>query len=877
MYGKHLGGRRGRTTSTDEGTRATDERSISRREALKAVGAGAGMLAVGTSAVTGQTTQDGYRVPANSEGPRCLYLNDFGGEGDNQQGLIHFLQYVDYLRVEGICSTQPLGSTSEINSQIDMYAEHYENYVTHSDYPTPDELRSLVYSGASSTQSGSTPSGVSETAQRIIDRANADSEDPLYVCVGGSMTEVAQALHEDPSITDSIRVHSVGSWNTEQDPNARDYVYNEHPDLWWVESDDAYVGTWTSTNVDTCEYMENNVHGVGAFGDYWETITPCCNDTGCWQTGDFFTYALLLHGDPSDPTGASWGGSWQPTDHGSDYWTDGSASSVGRFADEYFADFARRLEWGVTEGIQDDQPPTTPGNLSASDETQTTVDLSWGASTDNGEAGLDHYVVSVDGSSHTEVPAGTTSTTVSGLAPGTSYEVSVTAVDGVGNTSDPASTTVTTTGGSVVTAINAGGDSYASGGITYEADPLTEGDTNSTGDAIEGTSDDTLYQTERYGESLTYDLSVPNGSYTVQLQFAEIYWNSTGERSFDVAVEGTQQISGLDLYAEVGHDTALVETIEGVTVSDGSLTIEFTASADNAKVSAIRVLDSDDGGDGDETAPTTPSNVSVDGTTASSVDLSWDGSTDDGGSGIDAYNVYVDDSLDHTVSADSTGTTVTGLSAETQYTLGVSAVDSAGNESDQATVTATTQTSSDTEAPTAPSNLSTDETTASSVDISWDGSTDDGGSGLDTYNVYVDGSRDQSVAADTTSATVSGLSADTEYAIGVSAVDGAGNESDQATVSVTTDADGGGSDPIATIDPSTTSASTGDLVQFRVTEETGSDTWITDLQWDLGNGSTGSGWYTDERYQSAGTYTVTLTATDNEGNTSTDEVTVTIS
>ncbi|WP_276252661.1 malectin domain-containing carbohydrate-binding protein [Halomontanus rarus] len=233
-----------------------------------------------------------------------------------------------------------------------------------------------------------------------------------------------------------------------------------------------------------------------------------------------------------------------------------------------------------------------------SNETLTTVDLSWGASTDTGEAGMDHYAVSVDGSHFVDVPAGTTSTTLSGLAPGTSYEVSVTAVDAVGNESGAATTSVSTTEGSVVTAINAGGDSYTSGGITYEADPLTAGETTSTADDIGGTSDDALYQTERYGEQFTYDLSVSNGTYAVQLLFAEIYHNSAGQRVFDVAVEGTERLSDYDLYAAAGHDQATVETFRDVSVSDGSLTIEFTASADNAKVSAIRVLSTDsDGGE----------------------------------------------------------------------------------------------------------------------------------------------------------------------------------------------------------------------------------------------------------------------------------------
>ncbi|WP_175480140.1 malectin domain-containing carbohydrate-binding protein [Natrinema salaciae] len=602
MVSERASAGRGEDAQTDYGTPGgTDRGTISRRQMLKTAGVGLGAMAIGTSGVTAQSAPEGYHVPTGEDavGPRVIYLNDFGGEGDNPQGLIHFLQYVDYLRVEGIASTQPLPSSDEVHKQIDMYEEHWENYRTHSDFPSPDELRGLVTSAASSTQSGYEPSGVSETAQHIIDRAHADSDDPLYLAVGGSMTEVAQAVHEDPSITDSIRVTSVGSWNTDQDPNARDYLYNEHPDLWWVESDSAYTGTWTHTNADTCGYMQEHIHGVGALGEYWATIEPCCNGRGCWQTGDFFTYALLLHGDPDDPTSPSWGGRWNPTDHGSNYWTDIGGETIGRWADDYFADFARRLSWGV-EPAEDpeSQPPTTPGNLSSSNATLTSVDLSWDASTDSGGSGLAHYAVSIDGAHFVDVPAGTTSTTLSGLAPGTSYEVGVTAVDGVGNESGAATTSVSTTEGSVVTAINAGGDSYTSGDITYEADPLTTGSTNSTTDDIGGTSDDALYQTERYGEQFTYDLSVPDGTYAVQLLFAEIYHSSAGQRVFDVSVEGTEQLSEYDLYAAAGHDRATVETVQGVSVSDGSLTIEFTASVDNAKVSAIRVLSTDsDGGD----------------------------------------------------------------------------------------------------------------------------------------------------------------------------------------------------------------------------------------------------------------------------------------
>ncbi|ACV12565.1 glycoside hydrolase family 9 [Halorhabdus utahensis DSM 12940] len=93
----------------------------------------------------------------------------------------------------------------------------------------------------------------------------------------------------------------------------------------------------------------------------------------------------------------------------------------------------------------------------------------------------------------------------------------------------------------------------------------------------------------------------------------------------------------------------------------------------------------------------------------------------------------------------------------------------------------------DTTAPTAPSNLSVVETTASSAEVEWEAASDEGGSGLDHYTISVAGDFDQQVGAGTTTATVEELDAETTYEIGVSAVDGAGNESDTVTVEATTD------------------------------------------------------------------------------------------
>ncbi|WP_375436353.1 malectin domain-containing carbohydrate-binding protein [uncultured Hymenobacter sp.] len=124
-------------------------------------------------------------------------------------------------------------------------------------------------------------------------------------------------------------------------------------------------------------------------------------------------------------------------------------------------------------------------------------------------------------------------------------------------------------------------DQYATGGAVY-----------ATPETIAGTPDDALYQTERYG-SFTYNLPVPNGQYTVKLHFAELYWNTAGQRVFNVAAEGTTVLNAYDIVQKVGPLTATTETFP-VTVTDGVLSLAFAPGAmgvDQPKVSAIEVLE----------------------------------------------------------------------------------------------------------------------------------------------------------------------------------------------------------------------------------------------------------------------------------------------
>ncbi|WP_154402780.1 fibronectin type III domain-containing protein [Nocardioides speluncae] len=196
------------------------------------------------------------------------------------------------------------------------------------------------------------------------------------------------------------------------------------------------------------------------------------------------------------------------------------------------------------------------------------------------------------------------------------------------------------------------------------------------------------------------------------------------------------------------------------------------------------------GGGGDDTqAPTAPSGLRSTGTTANSVSLSWTASTDN--VGVTAYDVYNGSALATTVTG--TSATVSGLTANTDYTFTVKARDAAGNTSAaSSSVTARTQTGDpggDDEPPTTPGGLRSTGVTSTSVSLSWDASVDNVGvSGYDVFRGTT-----LATSSTSTSATVTGLTPNTDYSFTVQAKDAAGNKSKPTrAVIVRTSGDGGG-------------------------------------------------------------------------------------
>jgi hypothetical protein len=192
--------------------------------------------------------------------------------------------------------------------------------------------------------------------------------------------------------------------------------------------------------------------------------------------------------------------------------------------------------------------------------------------------------------------------TVSGLTVAGVYTFALVVTDNTGAVSPADQVTVTVnpapaTGGSALYRINAGGGAVTNSIGTFAADNYyTSAPSNlySTTAGINGTTDDAIYQTERYSNSFGYAFPVSSGlQYKVVLHFAEIYFTSAGQRKFDVSIEGNKVLDNYDIFAKVGSLTAKTETFT-VSVADDALNINFSSlaadgGADNAKISAIEV------------------------------------------------------------------------------------------------------------------------------------------------------------------------------------------------------------------------------------------------------------------------------------------------
>ncbi len=462
-------------------------------------------------------------------------------------------------------------------------------------------------------------------------------------------------------------------------------------------------------------------------------------------------------------------------------------------------------------GGPDVTPPTAPGNLTATNTTQTTTDLSWDASTDN--IGVTGYDI-LEGTTVIGTVSGTTFD-VTGLTPATSYTFTVIAKDAAGNESAPSNAANVTTllppdteAPTVPSNLSAANITMFSldlswtastdnVGVTgydvYEGVGLI-GSTATTTFSVTGLSPATLYTFTVVAKDAAGNESAPSAPLDVTTMSdtiapsapTNLIASNTTQTTTDLTWDPSSDnvgVTGYDVYEGVTVIGSTAGTLFNVTGLSPASSYTFTivardaAGNESAPSNAANVSTLDPP---DTEAPTTPTNLASSNTTMFSTDLSWTASTDN--VGVTGYDVYEGASIIGSTSGTTFG--VSGLSPATLYSFTVVARDAAGNES-QPSAPLEVTTMSDTIPPSAPTNLTASNTTQTTTDLSWDASTDN--IGVTGYDIL-----EGVTVIGTTSGTifnVTGLSPSTSYSFTVVAFDAAGNESAASNAAnVTTEA-----------------------------------------------------------------------------------------
>jgi trimeric autotransporter adhesin len=249
--------------------------------------------------------------------------------------------------------------------------------------------------------------------------------------------------------------------------------------------------------------------------------------------------------------------------------------------------------------------PAPPTGLTATGTTSNSTTLNWSASTTS-DALYDVYVSNTAGFTpnlNTLVADNVSGTTFmhTGLAANTTYYYKVVSSD-FGGESSAATVTVTTEplGNSPALYINAGG--YTIGNWMADTQYVLGGNTNYHPNvtidtsAVANPAPQGVYQVERWGAAAwTITNLNPGGSYEVQLQFVELTHTGSGQRAFNVSLNGQTLLSNFDIYANAGAaNKVVVETFYTKADEYGIIELQTnfgtsTASDLNPTIEAIAI------------------------------------------------------------------------------------------------------------------------------------------------------------------------------------------------------------------------------------------------------------------------------------------------
>ncbi len=315
---------------------------------------------------------------------RVLVCTDLGGDPDDIQSLYRLIHYSDILRFEGIISTpgpNSVPSADLVAHWVQRVDVDHLRARGHAALMAEADILATIRQGHTKPRPPA-PGAATKGSQWIIHRANAPDPHnrPLWVLCWGSLTDVAQALHDDPGIAEQIRLYAIGSTNTQNDPASRDFVYRfmeqRCPRLWWIEngvmpprSRDTFRGVYLGGDQggewNNRQFILRNIRGRGT--THGGKFTTRCGDAFPVSGGadeilkesDSASLLYLLSpalggvGNVDDPAQESWGGQFRAPapDRFPNYHTDldlpapACQNTIAKWRAAFLANWKGRWQW----------------------------------------------------------------------------------------------------------------------------------------------------------------------------------------------------------------------------------------------------------------------------------------------------------------------------------------------------------------------------------------------------------------------------------------------------------------------------------------------------------------------------------------------------
>ena len=308
-----------------------------------------------------------HRIIISSDFPPFPVTNS---DPDDVQSMVRFLLYSNEFDIEGLIASagtfEMVAEKNNILAVLDEYDKVDENLRSHdSRYPTADALRAVTYEGKGNNNGVKIQWGCgkqqrseiigkglgSEASNAIIAAADKPDPRPLWISVWGGPREVAQAIwdvkntrneKEFRAFISKLRIFLIACQDA-----SHEWLMNEFPDLFIIESKKTYQGMFNS---DSREWVETNI--INNHGPLCAIYPPKAIAGSGVIEGDSPAFLHLVSANrginnSEDPTQPGWGGQYVRVGSTNHYVDGPDGASISIWKNDFQTEFMKRADWCV--------------------------------------------------------------------------------------------------------------------------------------------------------------------------------------------------------------------------------------------------------------------------------------------------------------------------------------------------------------------------------------------------------------------------------------------------------------------------------------------------------------------------------------------------